>query len=146
MANPNPSPQTRFKTGQIANPRGAAAHDHIGREIKQLTLRDFREVVQAALTSDLTAIAAIANNPNESMLKVGVARALLRAVKRGDWKVLSAIVDRVIGKTPESVELRRACRSSAVITEARKRKNITLLLSESDSQAAIAQLEEKLRA
>ena len=64
LSNKNPSPSIRFKNGQVANPRGAGAHDPVKRALKQLTIVELREIIACALVGDVSDLEAIARDKN----------------------------------------------------------------------------------
>ena len=95
----------KFVKGQIANPLGGAAHDPLKRELKRITNVMFCDVIDALLRGNLEALSLIANDTSAPALKVGVARAIFNAAKTGDWSTLEKIIERIVGKLPDKVEV-----------------------------------------
>ena len=99
-----PPIEHRIKPGQVLNPEGGRAHDPEKRALKKLTQEVFKDIVELALTSNITALQAIAKNPETPSVKVGVTTALVKAIQRGDWKTLEGIVARLIGNVKIEVD------------------------------------------
>jgi len=94
----------KFVKGQIANPLGAGAHDKVKAALKRITNEEFKDVIDATLKGNVDQLKEIAEDPESSALKVGVARAIFNAVKKGDWPVLESIISRIVGKVPDKIE------------------------------------------
>src|SRR4051812_6901320 len=114
MANPNPSTRTRFKKGQIANPRGAGAHDRTLYEIRRLSNQEVVEVGTLLLLGDITSLRAMAKDKNASALKVMLASLVVKAM-RGNVGAFNALLDRIIGKVKDKVEMTGRYSQSTVI-------------------------------
>lgn len=107
--NKNPSPKTRFKPGNNANPIGGAAHSPELRAFKRLTHLEFAEIGQLIIEKDLMKLeefvrAAKLPNSGISALQVWVASIAIKGIKEGDCTRLDSIMNRVIGKVSERVE------------------------------------------
>lgn len=105
MARKLPPEHSRFKKGQVGNPRGAGAHNPALKALKHLTIVEYREVIELALTSNLGALKAIADSQTASAVQVGVARALHKALKAGDFVIVEALAQRLVGKIPDKLEV-----------------------------------------
>ena len=96
----------QFVKGQVANPRGAGAHDKTKLAWKrQITNEIFKDIIDYLLNGNLTHIKDIAESKTDSALRVGVARAILNAAEVGDWTIIESIITRIIGKVPDRVEI-----------------------------------------
>jgi hypothetical protein len=115
MANRNPSPATRIKKGERRNPLGGKLHNPAIRALKNLTIATYREVIELALTSNIEALKRVAENPNTPAVQVGVATALIKAIAKGDWNIVNAIAERIVGKIPDKVEVTNKVESNVVI-------------------------------
>lgn len=88
----------KIKPGEVRNPLGARAHDPAKKALKKLTTELFQDIIQMALDSDRVALRAVINDQSTPALKVGVAKALYNAIKRGDWGTLRSIIEQITGK------------------------------------------------
>ena len=103
--NKNPSPKTRFvKGGPSANPRGRTPNPAI-KALRKLTLETYREVIELAMVGNLAALESVAKDPATSAVQVGVAVALLKAIKSGNVEVLERLAERIIGKIPTVIDV-----------------------------------------
>jgi len=84
--------------GEIRNPLGGRAHNPEKRRIRAITEETLKDVVELALISDLKGLEAIIRNPETPAIKVGVATSLVKAIRKGDWRILEAIIERLTGK------------------------------------------------
>lgn len=95
----------QFKKGQKANPLGAGAHNKELKALRKLTVKEYREVIELALTSNLAALKALAADPETTALQAGIAVALGKAIQRGDWGVINSIAERLVGKLPDKLDV-----------------------------------------
>lgn len=91
MANPNPSPKTRFGQPE-GNPR------HNGAWSKESTPRYKLEQMMKLSENDLKAIAEDKDAPYFE-------RKLATAIKKGDWKVIKEMIEQVYGRASETHEI-----------------------------------------
>lgn len=101
----------QFKPGQSGNPEGGRAHNPIKKAMKKLTQKSFKKIVVAVCTGNLDELRRIAQNPNTPALQVGVANALMRAIREGDFDKLRGIITDVVGKVPEKLEISATTKS-----------------------------------
>jgi hypothetical protein len=64
--------------------------------INQLDQEDLYEIGEA-LTLTVESMRKIAREPNASEGKVIVAKAIVRAIRKGNWEVLEALISRLLG-------------------------------------------------
>ena len=95
----------QFKPGQSGNPDGGKKHDPIKKVLKNLTIETYREVIEAVLTGNLENLKEMIENPKTSVLQVGIAKAIVRAVKEGDYEIIERIAERIVGKIPDELNL-----------------------------------------
>jgi hypothetical protein len=95
----------QFQKGNKANPLGAGAHSPERKAFKKLTLETYQEVIEVALTGNVDALRAIAENPNTPAIQVGIATAIMRAIKDGDPSVLERFAARIVGKIPDDIRV-----------------------------------------
>jgi hypothetical protein len=128
-----PPVEHRFKPGQSGNPKGRIANPAM-KALRSLTLESYREVVQLVVSGSIDELKDLAEQ-KESALKAGVARAFLKAISKGDYAVIEAIAQRVIGKIPEVVHIDTKTRESIdaqlmVETESQLKARIARLSSD----------------
>lgn len=104
MAKKLPPVHTQFKKGQSGNPLGAKLHDPELKRIRKISNEMFQELVDLALSEDLSGLQKIIKDPKASALKVGVATSLVKAIQKGDWGTLERIVERLVGKVVVRVD------------------------------------------
>lgn len=95
----------QWKPGQTGNPNGRPTLTKEQRAMRALTLTSYREVIELALTGNLEELKAFAQDPDTPVIQVGVATAILRAIKNGDAGVLEMFAARIIGKIPEVINV-----------------------------------------
>lgn len=95
----------QFKPGQTGNPNGRPTLTKEQRAMRALTLTTYREVIEMALTGNMEELKAFAQDPDTPVIQVGVAVAILRAIKNGDASVLEMFAARIIGRIPEVINV-----------------------------------------
>lgn len=105
MARKPPPEHTRFKKGQSGNPQGARLHNPEIRLIKRMTLDQVVEIGSLVLDGNVAELKRIARDEKESVLKVMLAAVAARTITKGDPEALDALLDRLIGKVPNPVQL-----------------------------------------
>jgi hypothetical protein len=116
-----------FKKGEVRNPLGAAAHDPIKRAQKKLTNEYFKEVIDAILQGDMDALKRMAEDTTQPALKFGVARSVFYAAKAGNWGVMQNIIERLVGKIPDRIELTGAGGGAIELTSDQRRERLQQL-------------------
>lgn len=94
-----------IKPGEVRNPEGGRAHNPILRAMRNLTIKEFREVIELALTSNTDAVQDMLKDKESSAIQAGIAACILKAIGRGDWGTLEQIVSRLVGKLPDKLEV-----------------------------------------
>lgn len=94
-----------FKKGQSGNPRGRPILSPEQKALRELTLETYREVIRTALTGNIQALKDLAENPDTPAIQVGVATAIMRAIKDGDPSVLERFAARIVGKIPDDIRI-----------------------------------------
>lgn len=95
----------KFKPGQSGNPNGRPPLTKEQKALRSLTLKSYREVIEMVLTGNLEELKEFAQHKDTPVIQVGVATALLKAIKNGDASVLEMFAARIIGKIPEVIHL-----------------------------------------
>lgn len=102
---------TPIKKGQVLNPLGGAAHSPAVKLIRRLTAAEVAELGTLLLTRNIEKLRDIDfdadNNPDSkhSALKAMIAKSCIVAYRKGDFGTVDAILNRLIGKVKEKVEL-----------------------------------------
>jgi hypothetical protein len=105
MPNPNPSPATRWKKGQSGNPSGPALQDKAVTALKRMGAQELAETCEMILKANRAELAAILEDPNTSMLQVNLISAILADTQKGLTYTLDKLLERVVGKPKERIEL-----------------------------------------
>lgn len=94
-----------IKKGEVRNPLGGAAHNPHIKALKHLTQKEYADVIQLALDNNRAGIEKIIQDKSTSLLKLGIAKCLLNAVNQSDFSILHAIIEKIIGKPTQKIEL-----------------------------------------
>jgi len=96
----------QFKEGAPSgNPKGRPPLSPEQKALRKLTLHSLQKVIETALTGNVQALKDLATNPDTSALEVGVATAILRAIKDGDPSVLERFAARIVGEIPKNLNI-----------------------------------------
>lgn len=96
----------QWKPGQSGNPDGRPKMTKKERVLKELTLESFQNCIEAVCTGNIASLEAMSSDPDISALQVGIAAALARAMREGDYDTIEKIVQRIVGKVPEELNVR----------------------------------------
>lgn len=99
-----PPKKNQFKKGQSGNPLGAKLHSAELKAIKKLTQDEVAMVGQLILDRNLIELMEIKNDKSASVLKVWFAAIAVKAITKGDASALDTILNRIIGKTKETID------------------------------------------
>lgn len=100
-----PPIHSQFQKGVSGNPDGSRRHNKELMAIKKLTAHEVQEIGSLILNGNLTELKAIAGDSTASVLKVWIASVAVKSINKGDGIMLNAILDRIVGKIKERVEL-----------------------------------------
>lgn len=100
--NPNPSPKTRIKKGEVRNPKGAGAHNPELREIRNLTKKELVDLGNLVIKGDLPALKKIADaKKGVPVLTIWLAKICVKGIERGDVAALDILLNRLVGKVKD---------------------------------------------
>lgn len=94
-----------FKPGQSGNPNGRPPLTQEQRALRKLTLAQYREVIELALTGTFKELEQFSKDKTNSAVQVGVAKLLLRAINHGDTSTFEIFTARIVGKIPEVLDI-----------------------------------------
>lgn len=95
----------QFKKGQSGNPNGGKAHNKEIKKIKNLTEKELIEVGSLVVKGSIAELERIRKDKNSSALGAMIAGVALNAIAKGNSQALDAILNRLIGKVKEKVEI-----------------------------------------
>lgn len=93
-----------IKKGEVKNPIGGNAHDPLKKAMRKMSSEVFKDIVDMAVNSDIEGLKRIANTPGQKAITVGIAIALMKAIKTGDFSTMERILQYIIGKPIERVD------------------------------------------
>jgi hypothetical protein len=107
MAGKRKANKTSFKKGQSGNPNGSSARamDPVRKKMTCLTASEVAELGSLLLRGCRSTLQEIGNNPDATLLELGFAACMADAIQNKDFRGLDRMLDRVIGKSKETVEL-----------------------------------------
>ena len=94
-----------IKKGDVLNPRGAASHNPDLKAVRRMTHDDVSEVGQLIVEGNIEKLKSAKDDPSSSVLKVWFCSVAIKAIDRGDAGALSVLLDRIVGKVKEKVEV-----------------------------------------
>lgn len=97
----NPSPTSKFKPGNNANPLGGAATDPKIKALKKLSSKQFAEVLEDFMSKTAQELEIIANDDYAPIHRSASAAAFLKARRSGSFENLEFILSRFYGKVPD---------------------------------------------
>lgn len=121
-----------FKKGQSGNPRGGQLHNPAIRAMKKLTIESLREVIEVALTGNVSDLKAMVENPKTPAIQVGFATAIMKAIKDGDPTVLERFAERLVGKIPEIININQNSKVDATLEVIQDKVNAMVDKARSD--------------
>lgn len=121
----------RYKPGESGNPKGRPKNP-IPDALKKMTKQSYRRIIRIAVKGNVDALGEIIENEKSSVLEVAVAKCLVVAIQKGDYGTIEQIVQRIVGKIPDELNVNS--------------KNITLTgkLDESKVKAVVEDLEKEV--
>ena len=100
-----PPVHSQFKKGKSGNPLGGKIHKPEIRRIKGLTEKEVVKIGTLVLKGSVDELRAIAKNGKASALKCMMAAVAVRTISRGDPQALDALLNRLIGRVKDKVEV-----------------------------------------
>lgn len=100
-----PPKEHQFKPGQSGNPNGRAKEPKEIRDARKLTKAEFTKIVTKYLFMSRDQIKEDVHSKDKNMLDLLVGGIVMKAVQKGDDKLATFLLDRVIGKVKDNLEL-----------------------------------------
>jgi hypothetical protein len=94
-----------FEKGKVANPNGRPKISHELKEIRRINGANLPVIVDKFLSMSREELEAAAKDKDTPAMECILIRVIVEAMKRGDDQRLNFLFDRIIGKTPETVNL-----------------------------------------
>lgn len=96
-----PPIETRFKPGQSGNPSGGPKTPEEIKKLRKLSAKQFKEIGEMVVLGTWDELKVIAKDDKQSVLK----RKLAQAIIEEKYNAFDEILNRIIGKVKESVEI-----------------------------------------
>ncbi len=124
-----------FKPGKSGNPGGRPANP-IPNALKKLTLQQYRRIIKAIVKGNIDEVRRVVKDPKSCSLEVAIAACYLKAIERGDYDTVEKMLQRIVGKIPDVVEV-----NSRNLT---MNANLNAAIPTEKLKAAILKLEEEV--
>lgn len=95
-----------FLPGQSGNPSGRPKVDPEIKKLRDLTKEQFKEIAEFIIQGDATTLREYKTRPGVTVLQQWIASVAITAIQRGDMASLDKLLDRLIGKVKEQVDLK----------------------------------------
>ncbi len=99
-------PPNGFKKGKSGNPLGGKLHNPVRRAIKKLTQDQISEIGSFILSNNKEKLNEIVQDKDASILKVWICSIAGNAIKKGDASALNTLLDRIVGKVTDKIEVK----------------------------------------
>lgn len=93
----------RWVKGQSGNPLGKQTH--LDWKLRQLTRSEFAEIANMIIKGNIVELKKIIKDENSSALHCMVASVAVKCIQKGDMHSLDILLNRMVGKVKEEVEL-----------------------------------------
>lgn len=97
--------QTSFKPGQSGNPAGRPPHPPEIKQASQLSKTSFNAILNKYLHCNASELEFVVTNPNIPVIDMVVCKILLESGNKGDHVRLNFLIERLLGKVKEEVEI-----------------------------------------
>lgn len=77
----------------------------LGAKMRQLTAEEFAEIANLIVKGSIEELRAIAKDESQSALKVMIASVAVKTISRGDMNALDTLLNRLVGKVKDRVEV-----------------------------------------
>lgn len=94
-----------FKKGSSGNPSGRSKLDNELAEVRKMTKEHYRDLCTLLMGTRTEELQALLDKPETSMLTTIIIRCLMVAGEKGDSHSLDKIMERVIGKVKDEMDV-----------------------------------------
>lgn len=94
-----------WKPGQSGNPKGRPKLSDEEKKLRKLSKEQFKEIGDMIVNGKVEELFGIMEDPDATVLQKLVARGLQEAYEKGNWAVVNLLLDRLIGKVKEEVDV-----------------------------------------
>lgn len=106
MANKNPHKlPPKWKKGESGNPSGRPKDPPGLKRLKNLSREELVEVGNLVIKGNLDALRLVARDKDATALKTMIAAVCVKVIERGDMQSLDILLNRLIGKVKDEVEV-----------------------------------------
>lgn len=95
----------RFQPGESGNPNGRPPTTPEVKALRKITAQSLEEIGDLILSGNKAKLQEVANSQTEPAIRVIYAKAACNAMLKGDVTTLELILNRVVGKVKEKVDL-----------------------------------------
>lgn len=96
----------KWKKGDPSpNPSGRPKEDPILKKLQKLTANELEDVASVIIKGNIDDLQAIAKDKTASVIKVMLAATCVKIISRGDMEALDRLLNRLIGKVKDKVEV-----------------------------------------
>ncbi len=106
---------TRIKKGQVNNPYGSQGKNYAYTQFKKLTRDELQTMANMLLWGNMDNLKLVRDDPTASALAATIASVVVKIFERGDVHSLDVLLNRMIGKVKETIELAPNADSSPIV-------------------------------
>lgn len=107
---------TRFQPGQSGNPQGGKLHDPALKQIKNMTKDELKKVANLVIQGSMENLQLLARHEEATVLQKMLASVCLRVVVNGDMGALDTLLNRLVGKVKDEVEMSGDVKPQIIVT------------------------------
>lgn len=96
---------TKFVKGQSGNPNGRPHLPADLVELKKLTQAQFQRLLFKFVNTPVAELKALLADPKTPLLELMIGKVVVKAISDGDYKRLDFLLDRMIGKVKEQIQV-----------------------------------------
>lgn len=105
MAEEKVRPAHLYKPGQSGNPKGRPKEPAELKKLRLLTRAELVEIGNLIIKGSVEELQKIGSNPKATVIQAMIASVAWRAIKRGDTSALDSILNRMIGKVKDELDV-----------------------------------------
>jgi len=103
------------KPGEVRNPKGRPK-DKLGEAMRMLTAQSFAEMANLIVRGNIADLQAVINDKDAEVLKKVIATTVVNMMKKGDINALDTLLNRLVGKVKDKVEVNNTGGPQVIIT------------------------------